>query len=620
MDVHKKQVSLLLALALIVLLVLPLQVDAAFENTYVLTGNQRKDILGVAATQIGYVEGPYKDKQYGNDTKYGDWYGLPYNEWCAMFVSWCARQADISTDILQNSCRAGEDPDNFNIACYSGEEYTPQPGDLFFKNDFSHVGLVYEVKGDTFITLEGNVNYEGVSEIDGFTVTYLERKIADCFFGVPEYEGCDTCTATGGDHQYTRKHDGAHPHANYFECDLCGDLYYTGSHAHVTACGSCMSCGCSTSYAGLYKVVDVSNYLTLRSGHGIYYAFESIADLDQTVEVLAGDGRWAHIVDGPNVFYGSMDYLQRYVPTPGNFSADGTTKVDGETVTLSWDPARTATSYQLQLLRNGEQILNSDLGDVRQYTLQDLEPGKYQAYITASYAGTVSKAAACDFRILATYAINYDGRGGANVPAAQTKIEDRELILDPAVPEKEGYIFLGWNDNADANFGIYQPGDVWTSNSGATMYAIWREETAAPASLEIRKPAKTALYFVGDSLNTDGLELMLHYSDGTAERVSGGYEVSGFSSETAGDVTVTLTYQGVSASYTVTVVDFLPGDIDRSRVINKDDVMQLLWHISFPDMFPIDVPADFTGDGRVDKDDVMQLLWHISFPDMFPLM
>jgi hypothetical protein len=48
--------------------------------------------------------------------------------------------------------------------------------------------------------------------------------------------------------------------------------------------------------------------------------------------------------------------------------------------------------------------------------------------------------------------------------------------------------------------------------------------------------------------------------------------------------------------------------------------MQLLWHISFPDMFPIDAPADFTGDGIVDKADVMQLLWHISFPDMFPLM
>ena len=68
------------------------------------------------------------------------------------------------------------------------------------------------------------------------------------------------------------------------------------------------------------------------------------------------------------------------------------------------------------------------------------------------------------------------------------------------------------------------------------------------------------------------------------------------------------------------VLDCIPGDIDLNLTVDKEDVMQLLWHISFPDMFPIDAPADFTGDGIVDKADVMQLLWHISFPDMFPLM
>ena len=56
-----------------------------FENTYVNTGIQRLDILGVALTQMDYMEGN------NNDTKYGTWYGLPYNPWCAMFITWCAR-------------------------------------------------------------------------------------------------------------------------------------------------------------------------------------------------------------------------------------------------------------------------------------------------------------------------------------------------------------------------------------------------------------------------------------------------------------------------------------------------------------------------------------------------
>lgn len=617
---RKRILSLTMAVCL-VLCLLPLpRADAAFENTYTLTGNQRMDILGVAVTQLDYREGPHGEEECGNDTKYGDWYGLPYNEWCAMFVSWCARQADISTDILKNSCRAGPGEENFNIPCYSGTEYTPLPGDIFFKPDFSHVGLVYEVRGDTIITIEGNVNYEGDPEADGFTVTFLERKVEECSFGVPAYEGCDTCTATGGEHEYTRKHDNAHPHANYFECGACGDKYYTGSHAHLTGCGSCMACGCSIGYAGLYKVVDVENYMTLRDGHGTNYARRSVADLDQTVEVLAGNGAWAHIVDGPNVYYGSMAYLERYVPVPGNVCSDADSYLSGGTASITWGASQTATAYQIEVLKDGKQIVSEDLGDTRGYVLEDMAPGRYEVSVTASYKGTVSKAGTCSFRVLALYDIVYDGRDGTNVPEPQQKIEDQVLTLSAAVPEKEGYIFLGWNDDPAANYSTYQPGDPWTKNAGATLYAIWQENSAVPESLEIVTPANTSLYLVGDALDTTGLVLMLHYSDGSAKRITEGYEVSGFSSESAAEVTVTVTCEGVSASYPVTVLDYLPGDIDMDRDVDKEDVMQLLWHISFPDMFPIEVPADFTGDGKVDKEDVLQLLWHVSFPDMFPLM
>ena len=63
----------------------------------------------------------------------------------------------------------------------------------------------------------------------------------------------------------------------------------------------------------------------------------------------------------------------------------------------------------------------------------------------------------------------------------------------------------------------------------------------------------------------------------------------------------------------------IPGDIDGNRQVNSDDVVQLLLHISMPDLFPITVNADYTGDGKVTSDDVVQLLLHISMPDLFPL-
>ena len=83
--------------------------------------------------------------------------------------------------------------------------------------------------------------------------------------------------------------------------------------------------------------------------------------------------------------------------------------------------------------------------------------------------------------------------------------------------------------------------------------------------------------------------------------------------------TLTVTYQDLRTTYQVQVLDHVPGDMDGNRLVDRDDVMQLLWHITFPDMYPLDVPADFTADGKLDRDDVMQLLWHITFPELYPL-
>ena len=64
---------------------------------------------------------------------------------------------------------------------------------------------------------------------------------------------------------------------------------------------------------------------------------------------------------------------------------------------------------------------------------------------------------------------------------------------------------------------------------------------------------------------------------------------------------------------------YIPGDIDCNMLVNRDDVVQLLLHVSMPDAFPIEVDADFTGDGTLNRDDVVQLLLHVSMPDAFPL-
>ena len=176
----KKSLSLLLAVIMF-LCAVPMRGSAAYENTYTNTGNQRNDIIGVAKTQLGYKEG------YNNDTKYGTWYGLPNQPWCAMFISWCARQAGIPTSVLKNSAVAAPDAKYFNIPYYDGASYTPKSGDLFFTKSFSHVGLVYYVDGSYFYTIEGNSNTTGSSE--GTSVVSNKRKTSNFYFGVPNYSG-----------------------------------------------------------------------------------------------------------------------------------------------------------------------------------------------------------------------------------------------------------------------------------------------------------------------------------------------------------------------------------------------------------------------------------------------
>lgn len=166
MVLNKKALKLVVCMSLIIALAisaLSLSAGATYENTHYNTGNQSQDIVNVAKTQVGYYEG------YDGYTKYGDWYGLPNSDWCAMFVSWCANQAGVDTSTFPSFalCSAGCDwfmsQGNFH---YSGS-YTPKAGDLIFYASYGniyHVGLVTGSDGYNVYSIEGNYN-EAVSNV-----------------------------------------------------------------------------------------------------------------------------------------------------------------------------------------------------------------------------------------------------------------------------------------------------------------------------------------------------------------------------------------------------------------------------------------------------------------------
>ena len=54
-------------------------------------------LIEIAKAEIGYTE------TGNNDTKYGDWYELNNQAWCAMFVSWCYDKAGLGAKVSAQS-------------------------------------------------------------------------------------------------------------------------------------------------------------------------------------------------------------------------------------------------------------------------------------------------------------------------------------------------------------------------------------------------------------------------------------------------------------------------------------------------------------------------------------
>ena len=249
-----RKLMALVLLAVLLVSSIPMQAQAAYENTYTNTGDQRADIIGVALTQVGYQEGKGTGS-YNNDTKYGDWAGYPKTEWCGWFVSWCADQANVPKSVIPKNGRAS--PSGFGYStCYTSREYTPRPGDLFFKTGHSHVGLVYYVEGDYFYTLEGNTSTSGW---EGHSVMIRRRALNEFCFVSPRYTSdSGSSLPPAHTHSYQKSFETSHPHKEIARC-ACGNSYYTGETRTVDSCSTCKAQNCDHSY-GSWKNYDSSNH------------------------------------------------------------------------------------------------------------------------------------------------------------------------------------------------------------------------------------------------------------------------------------------------------------------------------------------------------------------------
>lgn len=117
-------------------------------------------VLDIARSELGYKEGR------GNDTKYGKWYHLNRQPWCAMFISWCANQAGVPTNVIPKHAYT---PSGAKFFKKRGRWHkkNPEVGDIVYYSlaglgRISHVGIVEKVHGPkSWTAIEGNTDVRG---------------------------------------------------------------------------------------------------------------------------------------------------------------------------------------------------------------------------------------------------------------------------------------------------------------------------------------------------------------------------------------------------------------------------------------------------------------------------
>lgn len=275
-------------------------ISASYVNPYVAlfadAVGSDECIVAVAETQIGYLEkksnsqlDSFEANPGGNNyTKYGQWYGLNGQAWCAMFVSWCANQANIPTSIVYKTASCDysmnfyKNKGLFEKSSAYGGNYIPKAGDIFFRgpnqSNSTHTGLVVGVSGSNVIVIHGNSKgandtYEKVRKS-----TYSLNDSALLGYGTPQYAS-DThsyithydsakhwkvCTACGyqtGEvaHTYTLKSDTT---GHWNECDGCGLCNEKIAHNSTHHWGSCSKCGHSVGQTG-----HTHTYVSNEQGH-----------------------------------------------------------------------------------------------------------------------------------------------------------------------------------------------------------------------------------------------------------------------------------------------------------------------------------------------------------------
>ena len=148
-----------------------------------LTGDMAYDIIKVALSQVGYHAGDSESELHGENkdgtrdyNEYSYWWdGVANRSWCAAFITYCARQANIPRTVLKGTLAANATA--FELSMTPKASADPRIGDLIFfdwdvDGSSDHVGLVAKVSDDDVLVVHGN--YAGYATVSIFSRVQID--------------------------------------------------------------------------------------------------------------------------------------------------------------------------------------------------------------------------------------------------------------------------------------------------------------------------------------------------------------------------------------------------------------------------------------------------------------
>ncbi|MBQ9551663.1 MAG: bacterial Ig-like domain-containing protein [Clostridia bacterium] len=223
-----------------------------------------------------------------------------------------------------------------------------------------------------------------------------------------------------------------------------------------------------------------------------------------------------------------------------------------ENVVFSWSPAKNAEEYLVYLWKDGQQLYEYNCGSNTTFTQAPSTEGDYHLCIRPrNINGCNEASSSCYYIVRDPVQLDYNANGGEGEPASE--IGYGTITLSTEQPTRSGYSFLGWATSATVAAAQYSAGASYNLTQNITLYAVWQKNEVTLQSISVKTNPTQTTYTVGETLNTAGLTLTAAYSDGSTQTVTSGFTCNPTKLDTAGFRTITVTYNGKTATFGVTV-------------------------------------------------------------------